>query len=76
MDQYLEEYGITADVKTYPDYEDLFDAFDSHEIDILAAVSDGQHLPYRREHAVLVFYVDHRAGYLRYPPGTVHFFGI
>ena len=46
--QYLDEYGVTAEVIAYPDYTQLFSAFDSHAVDILAAESDGA---YGREHA-------------------------
>ena len=43
LDQYLDEHDVTAEVITFPDHTDLVDAFDSHEVDILAAESDGAH---------------------------------
>lgn len=48
LNQYLKDNHVTAEVVTYADYTGLFDAFDSHEVDILAAESDGAH---GREHA-------------------------
>lgn len=48
LNQYLEEHNVKADVITYSDYKDLFNAFDSHEVDVLAAESDGA---YGREHS-------------------------
>lgn len=48
LNQYLKDNHVTAEVVTYADYTGLFDAFDSHEVDILAAESDGA---YGREHA-------------------------
>ncbi len=48
LNQYLDENQVNAKVVTYSDYTDLFDAFDSHEVDILAAESDGAH---GREHS-------------------------
>ena len=51
LNQYLEDNGIEATVVTYPNYAQLFDAFDSHAVDILAAESDGAH---GREHAEVI----------------------
>ena len=48
LDQYLDDNRITAQVVTYSDYAKLFAAFDSGEVDILAAESDGA---YGRENA-------------------------
>ncbi len=48
LEQYLENNHVTAEVVVYPDYTQLFDAFDSREVDVLAAESDGAH---GREHA-------------------------
>ena len=48
LKQYLDENHVTAEVITYPDYTQLFEAFDSHEINVLAAESDGAH---GREHS-------------------------
>ena len=48
LEQYLEEHHVTADVTAYQDHMQLFNAFDSHEIDVLAAESDGA---YGRDHA-------------------------
>ena len=48
LKQYLNEHNVNAEVVTYSDYKDLFQAFDSHEVDVLAAESDGA---YGREHS-------------------------
>ena len=34
LKQYLDENHVTAEVITYPDYTQLFEAFDSHEINV------------------------------------------
>lgn len=41
LDVYLANNNIDATVKTYKDYTDLFKAFDTGELDILAAEGDG-----------------------------------
>ena len=51
LNQYLDDHDITAAIVTYPDYTQLFNAFDSHTVDILAAESDGA---YGREHAEVI----------------------
>ena len=51
LNQYLDDNGITAAVVTYPNHTQLFSAFDSHTVDILAAESDGAH---GREHAEVI----------------------
>ena len=43
LEQYLEDHHITAEVSTFPEHTSLFDAFDSHEVDLLAVESDGAH---------------------------------
>ena len=48
LEQYLENNHVTAEVVVYPDYTQLFDAFDSRDVDVLAAESDGAR---GREHA-------------------------
>ena len=48
LKRYLDEHRVTAQVVSYPDYTQLFAAFDSHEVDVLAAESDGA---YGREHS-------------------------
>ena len=48
LKQYLNEHNVNAEVVTYSDYTDLFKAFDSHEVDVLAAESDGA---YGRAHS-------------------------
>ncbi|MBO4330783.1 MAG: transporter substrate-binding domain-containing protein, partial [Oscillospiraceae bacterium] len=48
LERYLDGHGVEAEVKAYPDYTQLFDAFDSRAVDVLAAESDGAH---GREHA-------------------------
>ncbi len=40
LKQYLEEHHVTAEVVAYPGYTPLFGAFDSHDVDVLAAESD------------------------------------
>ena len=54
LNTFLQEHAIQAEVSVFPDYTGLFGAFDSHEVDILVAESDGA---YGRDHAVplLVF---------------------
>ncbi len=51
LNQYLDEHHVTAEVKTYSDHSLLVDAFDSHDVDVLAAESDGA---YGRDHAEVV----------------------
>ena len=48
---YLDTHSIEAEVVTYRDYEPLFEAFDTHDIDILAAEGDGA---YGRDHAEIL----------------------
>ena len=48
LDQYLADNGVIAQVAAFSDYAKLFAAFDSGEVDILAAESDGAH---GREHS-------------------------
>ena len=48
LDNFLKEHHVTADVVTFPDYEQLFAAFDSGQLDVFAAESDGSNV---REHA-------------------------
>ena len=48
LDRYLGEHHVTAEVIAYPDYTRLFEAFDSHDVNVLAAESDGAR---GREHA-------------------------
>ena len=43
LNQYLEDRHVTAEVTAYPDYTQLFEAFDSRAVDVLAAESDGAH---------------------------------
>ncbi len=43
LKSYLEDKNVTADVITYPGHIELFEAFDSADVDILAAESDGTH---------------------------------
>ena len=54
LNTFLQEHAIQAEVTVFPDHTELFGAFDSHEVDILVAESDGA---YGRDHAVplLVF---------------------
>ena len=48
LNRYLDENDVDADVVAYSDHTQLFGAFDSHDVDVLAAESDGAH---GREHA-------------------------
>ena len=48
LEQYLKDNHVKAEVITYADHVQLFNAFDAGELDILAAESDGAH---GREHA-------------------------
>ncbi|MBQ3481471.1 MAG: response regulator [Oscillospiraceae bacterium] len=48
LNRYLEEHGVTAEVIAYPEHAQLLSAFDSRELDVFAAESDGS---YAREHA-------------------------
>ena len=41
LDQYLNEHSVNAEVIAFPDHSQLFSAFDAHDVDILAAESDG-----------------------------------
>ena len=43
LDQYLKDNNVTAEVIAYPEHIQLFEAFDSKKVDILAAESDGAH---------------------------------
>ena len=51
LQNFLSEHSINAEVVKFRDYGPLFDAFDKHEIDVLAAEGDGAH---GREHAELL----------------------
>ncbi len=51
LKEYLSAQSITAEVITFDDYESLFTAFDSKEVDILAAEGDGA---YGRDHAEVI----------------------
>ena len=48
LNRYLDDNHVDAEVVTYSDYTQLFSSFDSHDVDVLAAESDGAH---GREHA-------------------------
>ena len=48
LQNFLDQHSVQAEVVTFRDYEPLFEAFDSHDIDILAAEGDGA---YGRDHA-------------------------
>lgn len=51
LQTFLKEHSIQAEVVKFNDYEPLFQAFDKHEIDVLAAEGDGA---YGRDHAELL----------------------
>ena len=48
LEQYLESFRVSAEVEAFSDYTQLFEAFDSHSVDVIAAESDGAH---GREHS-------------------------
>ena len=48
LNQFLSENSIQANMVVFPEHTGLFSAFDAHEVDILAAESDGA---YGRDHA-------------------------
>ena len=48
LNQYLDDNHVDAEVVSYSDYTHLFAAFDNHDVDVLAAESDGAH---GREHS-------------------------
>ena len=48
LNRYLDDHHVNAQVVTYPDYTHLFSAFDSHDVNVLAAESDGAN---GREHS-------------------------
>ena len=41
LGKYLDEHDVTAEIRTYKDYEKLFRDFDDEKIDVLAAEGDG-----------------------------------
>ena len=49
LNDFLAKHDIQAEVKVFPDHTGLFNAFDSHDVDILVAESDGAS---GRNHAV------------------------
>ena len=48
LNRYLEEHDVQANVLIFPDHAQLFSAFDSKQLDVFVAESDGS---YVREHA-------------------------
>ena len=52
LQAYLEEHEVQAEIVLFRDYEPLFDAFDNHDIDVMAAEGDGA---YGRAHAELLY---------------------
>ena len=48
LNTYLQEHGIVAEVVTFPEHGQLFDAFDSKQVEVFVAESDGA---YGRDHA-------------------------
>ncbi len=51
LKDYLKEHDVKANIVTYPEHTKLFDAFDSHKLDVFVAESDGAH---GRDHAVVL----------------------
>ena len=52
LKDWLNDKGVQAEMVTFRDYEPLFEAFDKHEVDVLAAEGDGA---YGRSHAELLY---------------------
>ena len=52
LQTYLEEHEVQAEIVLFRDYEPLFTAFDSHDIDVMAAEGDGA---YGRAHAEFLY---------------------
>ena len=52
LNDFLNDYGVDAEVIEYRDYEPLFEAFDRHDVDVLAAEGDGA---YGRPNAELLY---------------------
>ena len=52
LQTYLEEREVQAEIVLFRDYEPLFTAFDSHDIDVMAVEGDGA---YGRAHAELLY---------------------
>ena len=48
LKRYLDEQGISAEVNTFDDYEELYDAFDNNSVSLIAVEGDGA---YGRDHA-------------------------
>ena len=48
LNRYLEDHNVTAQVTAYPDHPQMLSAFDSRDLDVFVAESDGS---YAREHA-------------------------
>ncbi len=51
LETFLKEHSIQAEIVKFNDYAPLFEAFDTHDIDVLAAEGDGA---YGRDHAELL----------------------
>ncbi len=51
LDRYLEDHHVSAEVIVFPDHTQLFRSFDSGDVDVLVAESDGAH---NREHAAVL----------------------
>ncbi len=60
--QFLKQHGITATVITYPDYQNIFEAFDKYSIDAFVAESDGA--AYGKKNAELLYSFGSSAYYL------------
>ena len=52
LKDFLDKNNVNADVVVFRDYEPLFEAFDNHEVDVLAAEGDGA---YGRPNAELLY---------------------
>ena len=52
LQKFLDEHGVGAEIKTYPDHQSLMDAFTWHRVDVIVTESDGS---YEREDATLLY---------------------
>ncbi len=52
LNRFLAEHNVLANVIAYPDNRKLFEAFDSHSLDVFVVESDGSHV---REHGEVLY---------------------
>lgn len=61
LQKFLEQHNIEADILVYPDNPKLLESFDTHDIDVMVAESDGT---YRRDNAQLLYPIGSNEYYL------------